>query len=214
LQLLVALWRVFSRTEEHRSMKTPTPKPRGLEVTKRVLEATLVELGRAGLARLSLPRVAELAGINKTSLYRRWPTKQALVKAALMLAVPGGADGEPPDHGSLAQDLVALVGALAAFLTSPAGMGLFRAVLADGDSAQARRLANSMWNESARKAPRLVVERAIERGELRPDADPELLLYTLAGAVLHRTFVERKRADRRWAEGLVRLICNGAQPSR
>jgi AcrR family transcriptional regulator len=177
-----------------------------------VLEATLGELGRVGFARLSLPRVAELAGINKTSLYRRWPTKHDLVTAALGLAVPSA--GELPDHGDLERDLVDLAATVAAFVSSPAGMGLLRMVLAEGDDPSTRRLARSMWGGSAARAPRLVLERAVARGELRPDAELELVLFTIAGAVLHRTLVERKAADRRWARRLVRLLRDGAAPRR
>jgi AcrR family transcriptional regulator len=177
-----------------------------------VLEVTLEELGRVGLAGLSLPHVAELAGINKTSLYRRWPTKQALVAAALELSVPSA--GELPDLGSLELDLVNLARALAAFITSPAGMGVMRTVFAEGDSPQTRRLAESRWTTPTRVAPRLVLERAIERGELRPDADLDLLLHALGGAVLHRIFVERSAADARWARRLIRMLAEGVTPRR
>jgi len=177
-----------------------------------VLEVTLEELGRVGLGRLSLPRVAELAGINKTSLYRRWSTKQELVAAALSLSMPSESD--LPDHGSLELDLVDLAGSLAAFIASPAGMGVIRTAFADGDTPEARRLARAMWRTPTRVAPRRVLERAIERGEVRPDADMDLLLHTLAGAVLHRAFVERKSADARWARRLIRLLIDGVTVHR
>lgn len=193
-------------------MRAKPTKPRGPAVVRRVLQVTLEELGRVGLARLSLPRVAELSGINKTSLYRRWPTKQALVAAALKLSVPSERD--LPDHGSLEMDLVDLARGLAAFIASPAGMGVIRTVFAEGDTRETRRLANSMWSTPTRMGPRLVLERAIERGELRPDADLEMLLHTIGGAVLHRVFVERRSADARWARRLIRLLVEGASPLR
>lgn len=191
-------------------MNARSPKPRGPQVARRVLLITLTELGRVGLAGLSLPHVAELAGINKTSLYRRWQTKEALVTAALGLAVPTA--GELPEHGNLTQDLVALARGLGTFMASPAGLGVLRMVFADGQSAQAEQLANSMWNKSARQGPRLVLRRAVQRGELQADADLNLILYTLAGAVLHRIFVERKAASPAWARRVVRLISEGVRP--
>lgn len=188
-------------------MRTTTPKPRGAAVVERVLEVTLEELGRVGLARLSLPRIAELSGINKTSLYRRWPTKQALVAAALERCTPSAA--ELPDHGSLALDLAALARALGAFLRTPAGVGVLRTVLAEGDAPETRRLAKAMWSSPARVAPRAVLERALARGELRPDAELDLVLYTLAGATLHRVLVERRAPSDAWARGLARLLTQG-----
>ncbi|MFO0619574.1 MAG: TetR/AcrR family transcriptional regulator [Polyangiaceae bacterium] len=191
-------------------MRVRTKKPRGAVVTRRVLELTLEELGRVGLARLSLPRVAELAGIHKTSLYRRWPTKEALVTAALGLAVP--AEHELPDRGTLEGDLVELAHLLSSFVQSSAGLGLLRMVFADPEPAATRRLSRSFWPRRAELAPHVVLSRAITRGELRADADPDLLLHTLAGAVLHRVFVEGKLADRRWARRVVRLLTQGVAP--
>ncbi len=191
-------------------MRAGATKPRGSAVVRRVLDVTLEELGRVGLARLSLPRVAELAGINKTSLYRRWPTKEALVAAALKLSVPSERD--LPDHGSLEMDLVDLARGLAAFIASPGGMGVIRTVFAEGGTPQTRRLAESMWSAPKRLAPQLVLERALERGELRPDADLDLLLHTIGGAVLHRAFVERRSADASWARRLIHLLVEGASP--
>lgn len=176
----------------------------------RVLEVTLEELGRVGLASLSLPRVAQLAGINKTSLYRRWPTKQALVAAALSLGAPR--DDELPNHGNLEDDLLDLIVSLAVFVSSPAGMGALRTVFAEGDTPLARPLRAAMLGSSMPRAPRLVLSRAVERGELRRDTQVDLLLFTIAGALLHRIFIERKAADRRWARRLIRLLSEGATP--
>ena len=198
--------------EALKAMKANRSKPRGAPVIRRVFEITLIELGRVGLAALSLPHVAELSGINKTSLYRRWPTKEALVAAALQLAVPE--EGELPDHGNLEDDLVDLVAHLAGFISSAAGMGVLRTVFADGETEEARSFAKSMWRGAARKGPQLVLKRALKRGELRKGVDIDLLLYTIAGAVLHRAFVERKKADARWARQIIRMISRGVATSR
>jgi hypothetical protein len=121
---------------------------------------------------------------------------------------------ELPDHGNLAQDLVSLARGLAAFIASPAGLGVLRTVFADGDTAQTQQLASSLWNKPARRAPSLVLRRAVQRGEVSADADLNLILYTLAGAVLHRIFVERKAASPAWARRVVRLLSEGARPRR
>lgn len=196
--------------EDQPPVSRTSPRPRGPTVVRRVLEVTLEELGRVGYAALSLPHVAELAAINKTSLYRRWPTKDALVAAALGLATPPVA--ELADHGALERDLVALAETLGRFLSSPAGLGLLRMLFADGDPAQTRALAASMWTAPGPRAPRVVLERAIARGELSPDAEFDLLLFTLAGAVLHRIFVECAAPDTAWARRIVRLLVEGAAP--
>ena len=63
------------RTEGIRS------RGRSARVVQEVLTATAEELGRSGYAALRIEDVAERAGVNKTTIYRRWPTKAALVKA-------------------------------------------------------------------------------------------------------------------------------------
>lgn len=55
----------------------------------------------------------------------------------------------------------------------------------------------SFWGAPAPAAPRLVLERAVERRELHPGADLDLLLHTIGGAVLQPIFVERKSVDAR-----------------
>lgn len=191
-------------------MRQRAPRPRGDVVVQRVLAATLEELGRVGHARLSLPRVATLAGIHKTSLYRRWPTKDALVAAALATAVP--TEAELPRGGSVERDLASMACTLGAFLGSPAGAGLLRTVVADAEVGHVRRLARSMWSGPAQHAPQALLARAVERGELREGTDLELLLFTLAGAVVHRVLVEQRAVDRVWAARVVRLLLEGAGP--
>jgi len=191
------------------SRKRRAPQRRGEAVVSRVLDVALEELGRVGLERLSLPRVAERAGVNKTSLYRRWPTKDALVRAALERSM--GQVHDVPDTGALATDLAALASAVAGFITSPRGMAVLRTVFVDGRRPRVQRLAETMWADAG-AVPRAVVERAVARGELRADADVELLLFTLAGALLHRVFVERAPVDEPYLARVTRLLLHGAAP--
>lgn len=190
------------------SPRTGPARPRGDAVVSRVLDLTLQELARVGFERLSIPEVAALAGVNKTSIYRRWPTKGDLVRAALSQSMEHIRD--VPDTGSLRGDLLALVRVVAGFVRSPRGMGVLRTVFADGDHPEVRALAASMWQEAGGDLPRQVIERALRRGELPAGADIELLLFTLAGAVLHRVFVERAEADESYAGRLVDLVLYGA----
>lgn len=175
---------------------------------QRVLEVTLSELGRVGLERLSVPEVAERAGVNKTSVYRRWPTKNELVKAALEQSMQ--ATTRPPETGALGSDLASLASSLASFITSPTGLGIVRTVMADGDSVEAKALMTAMWKGPARDLPRAALEQAITRGELKPDTDLEVLLFTVAGAVMHRVFIERRPVDDAWLKRLVKLLFEGA----
>lgn len=177
-------------------------QPRGQKVVDRVLDETLRQLARAGVEGLRVPEVAERAGVNKTSVYRRWPTREALVRAALEYSMQHTAEVE--STGTLEGDLLELLRTVARFVASPEGLGTVRTVFADGGSTLGA-LARRRWASAGREAPLRALEQARERGELPADADGELLLFTLAGALLHRVFVERAAVDEAWLQRLVRL---------
>lgn len=180
---------------------------RGDAVIDRVLDVALKELARVGLERLSLPAVAQKAGVNKTSVYRRWPTKAKLVRAALERSMQH--TRAAPDSGSLHGDLIELASVVARFIESPSGMGVLRTVFADGHTSQVKSLTSSMWSAGIGGAPAQIIERAMTRGELAPTAEVELLLFTIAGALLHRVFIERGEVDRAYLERLVTLVTRG-----
>lgn len=186
------------------------PRRRGDVVVRRVLDITLQQLAEVGFERLSIPEIAALAGLNKTSVYRRWPTKADLVRAAISQSMAQSQD--VPDTGSLRTDLIALVQSVAAFITSARGVGVVRTVIADGDNPEVRALSALMWQEAGGDFPRQIIERAMRRGELPVDADVQLLLFTLAGAILHRVFVEHADPDEAFAGRLVALVLHGAIP--
>lgn len=177
-----------------------------------VLDVTLAQLAEVGLERLSIPEVAELAGVNKTSIYRRWPDKAELVRDALAAAMSHADD--TPDTGELRGDLVALSRAVAAFAQSPVGTAVVRILLAEGGNPELRALANAAYRETGRHGPRVVLARAAARGELRDDVDPSLVMFTLAGAIVHRVFIEQAKATEGFLERVVDLVLDGAARKR
>jgi AcrR family transcriptional regulator len=182
-------------------------QPRGEVVVRRIFSVTLEQLARVGLGRLSVPEVARLAGVNKTSVYRRWPTRDALVAAALDASMEHARD--VPDTGSLAGDLAVLIGRVVEFVESPRGGALLRTLFADQHDAGLQALARSAWQQAAGESPLAIGARAVARGELSPSADFELFMFAAAGAVLHRLFVERAAADEAWVERLLALLLPG-----
>src|SRR5512138_1266815 len=80
---------------------------RSARVVNDVLEATLDVLARDGIVSLSFESVAELAGVSRTTVYRRWPTREDLVRAALVRL----AELQPVarDTGTVRGDLIEFV---------------------------------------------------------------------------------------------------------
>jgi AcrR family transcriptional regulator len=179
---------------------------RGETMVRQVFRVTLEQLAAVGFERLSVPEVAAQAGVNKTSVYRRWPKKGVLVREAL-----GSALGEPPDFvetGDLRTDLLAWGRGSLAFARSPVGQAVFRALLS-ADSPALRPFATQLLQ--ATTGPLGVLKRARRRGELRPGVNLELALSTIAGALLHRLHVERRDADDEVLTQLVDLVLDGVR---
>jgi AcrR family transcriptional regulator len=191
-----------------RSPKALPPQPRGDAVVKAVLDATLAQLAVLGYAQLSIPAVASAANVNKTSIYRRWPTKADLVRDALATAMRH--TDEAPNTGALRTDLFALARTVAAFMQSSAGMAVVRIMLAEGGNPEVRALGSAAYQSAGPPGPWLVIKRAVQRGELSPGMDASLLLFTIAGALMHRVLVEQRDVPEKYIKQLVDLMLVGA----
>jgi len=154
---------------------------RAKRVVSAVLRATLAELGEVGYAALRIENVAERARVNKTTVYRRWPTKPSLVGAAMRLC-----STEPmPDTGSIRSDLVALGKQVIALMRSPDGTALMRMMGTDWQHPDIADLSRQIRGEMQRSRAKLV-ERAIARGELPKGSDPELIVDAVISPLFGR----------------------------
>jgi AcrR family transcriptional regulator len=157
---------------------------RSARVREAVLSAVLQELTDNGYAALSVEAVASRAGVNKTTVYRRWPTLDDLLVDALMTwshdAIPG------PNTGSIETDLLALGRTLADQLNRGVGRQIAAVVLTAGlRSAQLREATRRYFDQQAVRASPLVT-RAIDRGELSANTDTNALLTTFRAPLFYR----------------------------
>lgn len=192
------------------STKTPLRRdrgrPRGAPVVDAVLDETLRQLEREGLAGLRIEAVAEAAGVNKTSIYRRWPTRASLVAAAITRAQSHLT--APPETGSLEGDLRAVVGAVGHFLASTAGRATLSVALSRGLGADTDALRDHL-EQAAVASARAVFAGAVARGECAPVDEPEAVVFALVGAVLHRVLLERRAVSPSWVESAVHRALHG-----
>src|SRR3954464_7767906 len=79
---------------------------RSEQVVRRVLDAAMTELARSGYAGFSMDEVVSMAGVNKTTIYRRWPSRAALVTALVARMRKPLRESPLPDTGQLEGDLV------------------------------------------------------------------------------------------------------------
>src|SRR4051794_31581347 len=103
-------------------MTTEIGRPRNPQIDDAVLRATVDLISQTPYAELTVGAIAARAGTSKPAIYRRWPSKAALVHEAVF---PLDASTELPDTGTLFGDIKEMVGrTLAVFSTSAARAAL------------------------------------------------------------------------------------------
>ncbi|MGW7057251.1 TetR/AcrR family transcriptional regulator [Streptomyces sp. NPDC054904] len=182
---------------------------RGSRMRAAVLAATVEELAAVGYTALTVERVAQRAGVHKTTIYRNWQHHDRLVAEAL---AGHFADDVPvPDTGSVEGDLRELARSLVATLTSPVGRALLATVLSDAARVpELAEIKKAFFEDRFRRAVP-VVTRAVERGELPVDTDPVELLRTLAAPVHFRLAFTGEPVDEATADRSVRVTLAAAR---
>ncbi|HWO61490.1 MAG TPA: TetR/AcrR family transcriptional regulator [Umezawaea sp.] len=166
-------------SEESRSPQRGRPRDASRDDALR--QAALEVMAEVGYRALTMDAVAARARAGKATIYRRWESKLDLViDTCTQLASRNLA---APDTGSLAEDLREFLSSFAAFLSGPIGKAAQALV---GELPHEPELANAFRETfliSQRDVLRGILERALERGEIRPHA-PLGLTVELAGAAL------------------------------
>ncbi len=183
-------------------------RPRGKPIEAAILEATLAELDAHGLEGASIARIADTAEVNKTTVYRKWPTKELLVAAALEAALHEGA-GEIQDTGSLRGDLRAMLDWIAERAASPGGRALLRASMSGQADAAVRAMSTNPEVRQQKAAIDLVL-RSAKRGEWNLGRHlPDAVFAMLSGSVLQRVLLERLPMTEEWKETVVDVLTRG-----
>src|SRR2546422_1958694 len=150
------------------------PGGRSARVRQAVLDAAFAELGEKGYGGLNIEAVAQRSGVAKTTVYRRWPTRDELVADAL----DSRSDrNEPvPDTGTLRGDLKEFCEGVRAKLTSNHGKAMLKSLVAAVDqSPEIIETVERFWRER-RDVGGVLNARGLCPGVLRPETDAELLV--------------------------------------
>lgn len=181
-------------------------RPRDPHIDAAVLDATLAVLDGSGYGGLTLEAVARHAGTTKPAIYRRWPSRQRLVLAAL-----GQRLGEvrAPDTGCTLCDLdECLKLFVAAFRRMPPDViGPLFAECAGDPELRAAFMAALF--DPPRAAAQQTLQRAHARGDLREDVDLDLVLDLLGSLVHYRTLFGHARTSDAEIERAVEALLQG-----
>jgi len=182
---------------------------RSPESHQAIVAATQELLAEVGYRRLTVEGVAARAGVGKQTIYRWWPSLAALVLEAYL----AGSDAvlpPPADSGSTHEDVRALIGWLVAVLAAPTGGRVVAGLVADMQHDPA--LAEGFHREivpARRRAMHDALERARARGEIRADADLDVAVDMLHGAVFYRLLLSGEPLDDDFAATLAAQVLAG-----
>jgi AcrR family transcriptional regulator len=195
-------------TEPRPRVGQQRPGGRAARVRSSVLDATIDLLEKVGYERLTIDTVAARAGVHKTTVYRRWPTKAELVLDATRelseQRIP------IPDTGSLGDDLRALARGIVATIGTEAGGRRARSLVAAAASTPELAAAmHAFWaGRLAATAP--IVERAVTRGELPATTDATVIIESLIGPLWIRLLLTGEPIDEAFADRFAELVTAGA----
>lgn len=185
---------------------------RGEPVVHGVCEAALEELVRVGFLALRIDDVAARAGVHKTTIYRRWPTKLDLVRDTLLNFMETRTP-PLPSSGSFRDDLTELARGMSQFFGSMLGQGLMRVMMSEGTDPELGTLCQQIRG-AKESAGRAWVKEAVDRGEVDPSIDAELLFGTLVGSIHNKLFSRNQRVDDLFIGRLVDLLLLGTAPRK
>jgi AcrR family transcriptional regulator len=193
------------------SVTTDAPRPgrqRSVACDDAILDATIDVLCEHGYAGLTVAQVIERSGVSSATLYRRWPTKQQLVLAAVERITP---EVVAVDTGSLAGDIDVFLRSLAS------AVGARREAVNDALTIESRH--NEELKAALRAlflAPRVaamkaILTRAKQRGEIDHALAPELAFSLVVGPLYHRGFVMGEPMTPAFVRAAVAFATDGLQ---
>ena len=180
-------------------------RPRDPEADRAILQATIELLGEIGFSAMSIEGVAARSGVAKTTIYRRFDSKLELVLNAMNRSL---AIDEIPDTGSLRGDIRAMMLERGGMLIlGGRGAAIIGTLLVERER-------NPKLLEPFRRLilePRLrqlrhITERAIQRGEIRAEADYKFVGASLFGSIVVSTLTGEE-IDEEAVERLIDNVC-------
>ncbi len=189
---------------------TALGRPRSTEADEAIAHAALTLLGETGFEGVTVEAVAARAGVAKSTVYRRYPGKPELLVEVIRQA--SCAPMVVPDTGTVEGDLVAIAEHLRqSFTRTDLGRALPAVVAAAARHPEVAS-AHRTYVSARRSVVIDAIERGIERGEIDPAVDPELLIDMIVGPLFHRAFVSRRPIDNALVVELVSRALRGAAP--
>jgi AcrR family transcriptional regulator len=189
-------------------MAAPVGRPRDQTVEGKVVASTFDLLNEEGLGGLSVEGIAARAGVSKATIYRRWDSKEELLVDAFACVAE---EVTIPDSDDIREDLVAAVRAIRGFVCDSRAGEVFPWLVGEiASGSEVGRRYEATVIRPRREMLAGLIERAVQRGQLRSDLDVDLAVDMVNGAVIIRRMLGRlEQAPQSWPEVLVDTLMAG-----
>jgi AcrR family transcriptional regulator len=181
--------------------------PRVVVSRERVLTTTLDLLTEAGLDELSIDEISRRSGVAKTTIYRHWPNRSALVVDACSRLTDG--EGAPPDTGSLEGDVRAILTNIAELLGTARWSSIVPSIVDVAEHDPAFADIHSRIQRGHAAPLRAALDRAALRCEIPSTADRDAIAAALLGPLFYRRWFSREVIDTTFLEMIIRNTVAG-----
>src|SRR5580658_9648784 len=184
--------------------------PRVVVSRERVLTTTLDLLTEAGLDDLTIDDISRRSGVAKTTIYRHWPNRSALVIDACLRMTDG--EEAPPDTGSLEGDVRAILTHIAKLLATARWSSIVPSIVDAAEHDPAFADIHSQIQRRHAAPLRSALERAVLRGDIPTTADRGAIAAALLGPLFYRRWFSREQIDAAFLEmiiGTLASLCQG-----
>jgi|SRR3954452_24940048 AcrR family transcriptional regulator len=159
-------------------------RPRSEQSRRAVLRATSQLINEVGLRAMTTDEIASRSGVSKATIYKWWPTKYAVAVEAFLSQMD--AQSADPDTGSAREDFRRTLRGLMRFYRSKNGRAYAQLV---GEAQFDPRIGKELREHligSRRQVMLAILKRGVERGELSPDIDAEVVIDLIFGPAMYR----------------------------
>ncbi len=176
----------------------------------RVLATAFELLSESGVGGFSVDEVARRSGVAKTTIYRQWPTREALVLDACSRI---SAEQEVPDTGSLDADLTAILADTGHLLGTARWASVVPSIVDVAERDPEFAGIHAAIQRGHAVALRQVIERAAGRGEISAAADRPAMISALMGPLYYRRWFSREPIDDQFVRAIVGNVISGLPPA-
>jgi AcrR family transcriptional regulator len=184
------------------------PDPRAVRSKAAVLQSTVELMVERGVHAVSVDAIAERSGVAKTTIYRHWPTREAVIVAAWSSIIPG----DDESHlGTVHEQVRALALAFAKRIGNRPMSVLLPDLLAAAERDPAMRDLYENVLRARRRSLRDAIVAGVSAGSLPAGTDADLVVSLILGPIAYEQLVLRHPVDEGFVDRVVSTVLDATQ---